>query len=147
MRAAKRLLSHTKKTACEYTHLQVWVWDARKLHKTIHLMCVLRQLDSQSFVTEDCRRAWANICSLLGFLWIRIASAETSKINLQCFHFPSNSFLLLHEFTWNLNILILEWSFWRKVAISVRVVQGISHRKKVFPQILPNKLSLAIKLR
>ena len=29
-----------------------------------------------------------------------------------------------------------------KEAISVRAVQGISHRKKVFPQTLPDKLSL-----
>ena len=33
MRAVKRLHARSKKTACEYTHLQVWVWDACNLHK------------------------------------------------------------------------------------------------------------------
>ena len=35
MRAVKRLHARNKETACEYTHLQVWVWDACNLHKLI----------------------------------------------------------------------------------------------------------------
>ena len=36
MRAVKRLHARNKKTACEYTHLQVWVGDACKLHKSFN---------------------------------------------------------------------------------------------------------------
>ena len=36
MRAVKRLHARKKKTACEYTHLQVWVWDACNLHKSFN---------------------------------------------------------------------------------------------------------------
>ena len=36
MHAVKRLHALNKKTACEYTHLQVWVWDAFNLHKSFN---------------------------------------------------------------------------------------------------------------
>ena len=36
MHPVKRLHARNTKTACEYTHLQVWVWDACKLHKSFN---------------------------------------------------------------------------------------------------------------
>ena len=72
-------------------------------------------------------------------------------------------FLTFHNMTWNiwkhfeasevwrtpalLRIHFIRWRFFAQhnmtlEAISVRAVQGVSHRKKVFPQTLPNKLSM-----
>ena len=36
MHAVKRLHACNTKTACEYAHLQVWVWDACELHKSFN---------------------------------------------------------------------------------------------------------------
>ena len=90
MRAVKRLHARNKKTACEYTHLQVWVWDACNLHKsfnynslnvcteTIGFRIIHKIVDEHELVNALC---WA-------FLWIRNASVGTSKINLHLFRFP-----------------------------------------------------------
>ena len=121
MRAVKRLHARNKKTACEYTHLQVWVWDACNLHKSFNY-------NSLNLCTET-----------TGFTVIRKIVDEHELVNELCWFFyewemrvsglrrltcTSSAFLKgfsqLHELTWNLNMLIMEWrKLWNTSPITI----------------------------
>ena len=69
MRAVKRLHARSKKTACEYTHLQVWVWDACNLHKSFNYNSL-------------------NVCTeTIGFTTIRKIVDEHELVNALCWVF------------------------------------------------------------
>ena len=81
MRAVKRLHTRNKKTACEYTHLQVWVWDACNLHKSFNY-------NSLNLCTET-----------TGFTVIRKIVDEHELVNELCWFF----------YEWEMRVSGLRW--------------------------------------
>ena len=131
MRAVKRLHGRNKKTACEYTHLQVWVWDACNLHKSFNSLNVCTEttgftiirkiVDEHGLVNELCWffYEWELIMSGLRRL-ICTASAFLQIVSSYCMNWLE---IWIYWF-WNevfeekkalpqLQSLKLQWKFWR----------------------------------
>ena len=75
MCAVKRLHARNKKTACEYTHLQVWVWDACNLHKSFNY-------NSLNVCTETIG------FRIMGFFMNKKCECRDFEDNLHLFRFP-----------------------------------------------------------